>query len=130
MPFQQRSAGDAADVKREAASQFPIKSMPDKNQCPINRVDTLVGSVERCLEMNLGGNGRFVGTIDAGEVGQLSAPRFGVKSFGVAALTFLKRRVDKDLQKLARFEKCASVIPLSAMRTDERDNHNETGVDE
>ena len=105
--------------------------MPDKNQCPINRVYTFVGSVERCLEMNLWREtARFVGTIDAGEVGQLSAPRFGVKSFGVAAFTFVERRVNKDFEKLARFEKCASVIPLSAMRTDKRDNHNEARVDE
>jgi hypothetical protein len=86
MPFLQRSAGNAVAVKGKLAHQ-DLK----------NGGNTLIGSLERCLEVNLGGNRRLVGAVNAGEILQFSASCFGVESFGIAALTFPQGRVDKDL---------------------------------
>src|ERR1700722_9324827 len=67
-------------LSREIANQFPIKSVPDKNQGLINAVNAFIGSLERRMEMNFRRDWRFVWAINSGEIFQFPASRFGVES--------------------------------------------------
>src|ERR1035441_3134971 len=67
MPFPQRSAGNTVFVKGKLASQDLL-----------NSVNTLIGTLEHRLEVNLGGNRSLVRAVNTGEFLQFSASCFGV----------------------------------------------------
>jgi GTPase len=113
MPFPQRSAGNAVIVKGKLTSQDLL-----------NSVNTLIGTLEHRLKVNLGGSRRLVGAIDAGKILQFSASCFGVESFRIATFTFPQRRVNEDLQKLRGFEERTGAIALGSVWADEGDNHD------
>ena len=67
-------------------------------------------------QMNFGGLGRFVRTVDARKIFQRPLARFGVQPLHIAALTFFQRRIDKHLDEFAFGEQFARHAPLAAER--------------
>ena len=58
------------------------------------------------------------------------ALRLLVEALGVALHADLDRRVDEDLDELAVADQLARHAPLGAERRDERDEHDQPGIDE
>ena len=79
-------------------------------------------------EMNFGRFGRLVVAVDAGEIFEFPAPRFGIESFDVAALTLLQRRVHEDFDELAVLEQAARQLALRAKWRNKGDKHNQPRI--
>ena len=77
----------------------------------------------RCL-------GRFVGSIDPGEAGELSRPGLREQSFGVAVLAHVSGSVDEDLEiaKPSGSMVRSHSLAVCTIRGDERDHSDHSGV--
>ena len=60
---------------------------------------------------------------------ELAAARLAVEALRVALLGDRERGVDEDLDELAGLEQAARQLALAAERRDERDQHDQAGVD-
>src|SRR6059036_2970845 len=72
--------------------------------------------------------GRLIWGRDAGEIFQLSGARPGIKSFGIAALAHLNRRIDVNLDELLWPHDTADDLPIGTIRRDERGDANKPGI--
>ena len=72
---------------------------------------------------------RLVGRIDAGEIGNAAGARLGVQALDVALLAHFQRRIDEHLDELAGREQVAGHPSFAAERRDERDQHDQAGID-
>ncbi len=100
---------------------------------PQRRHDGLGGVLGRGgvgVDVHLGRLGRLVGRVDAGEVGELAAPRLGVEALDVARLGDLERRVDEHLDELALADAARGPSARSARNGEMNDDeHDQAGVD-
>ena len=85
----------------------------------------LLGSHFGGVDIDVGDDGRLIGAGDAGEVRKLSGACLPVQSLDVVPLRFRQRRVDKELDELARPH---HVAPLCAERCNEGRNHDDAGI--
>src|SRR5690606_34482095 len=71
----------------------------------------------------------LVRRIDAREVLELATPRLLVQPFRIAPFRLFERRVDEHLEELAWLEQLAGEAPFRAEGRDERDEHDQAGID-
>src|ERR1700733_6507695 len=93
-------------------------------------IDAFDRTIRDSIQSNLRSYWRLVIAVDPGEISQISAASFGVKSFGVTTLAFFERSIDIDLYKFVRRELRTGGFAFCAIGTDECEDNNETGVDE
>ena len=112
-----RAFSATAPMKPRRASSRTIKSAA---------ASAASGAVSTWISALLG---RLVGRIDAGEVLELAAPGLLVQALGIALLGDRERRVDEDLDELARRPAARAPSALGAEGRDEGGDDDEAGVD-
>src|ERR1700727_3234850 len=92
-------------------------------------IDAFDRTIRNSIQSNLRSDWRLVIAVDPGEVYQLSAASFGVKSLGVTTLALFERSIDIDLYKFVRLELRTGGFAFCVIGTDECDDNSETGAD-
>src|SRR3954468_2756156 len=88
----------------------------------------VLGSGTEGFEVDLGLFRSLVGRGQPGEVGDRSGLCLGIEPLRIAAGALVERRVDEDLDELARRHQLARQLPFCPERRDEGDQHDQPGI--
>src|SRR5215471_8100909 len=82
------------------------------------------------LNMNFWRFRRLIGTVDTGEIHQLSSTSLFVQAFDITCLSYGQWGIDKHLDEFARVHELARHLPLSPERRNEGGQDDQTSIDE